>query len=165
MTKTNTTQPGTLALSATQLLEHWLGHRGLTRKTIEAFPEEQFFGFSLAGMRTPAQLIGELIGLGAPGVRQVVLGTQEELNDTPDYQNSKARALKLWDESTEEIVRLWDVISEEQLNAQILLFGRFPNSGINSILYFIDNEIHHRAQIFVYLRAVGVQPPFFWDRG
>ena len=31
-------------------------------------------------------------------------------------------------------------------------------------IYFIDNEIHHRAQGFVYLRALGIEPPFFWDR-
>ena len=30
--------------------------------------------------------------------------------------------------------------------------------------YFVDNEIHHRGQGYVYLRALGIEPPAFWDR-
>ncbi|MGB4400232.1 MAG: DinB family protein [Daejeonella sp.] len=26
-----------------------------------------------------------------------------------------------------------------------------------------DNETHHRAQAYVYLRALGIEPPAFWD--
>lgn len=33
------------------------------------------------------------------------------------------------------------------------------------ILYIIENETHHRGQAYVYLRALGIQPPFFWKRG
>ncbi len=33
------------------------------------------------------------------------------------------------------------------------------------LLYWIDNEIHHRGQGYVYLRALGIEPPPFWDRG
>ena len=32
------------------------------------------------------------------------------------------------------------------------------------IQYAIDNEIHHRGQGFVYLRALGIEPPHFWER-
>jgi uncharacterized damage-inducible protein DinB len=28
----------------------------------------------------------------------------------------------------------------------------------------IDNEVHHRAQGYVYLRALGLEPPHFWER-
>ena len=33
------------------------------------------------------------------------------------------------------------------------------------LLYWIDNEIHHRGQGYVYLRALGIEPPAFWERG
>jgi uncharacterized damage-inducible protein DinB len=29
---------------------------------------------------------------------------------------------------------------------------------------FIDNEVHHRGQGYVYLRALGVEPSPFWER-
>ena len=28
----------------------------------------------------------------------------------------------------------------------------------------VDNEIHHRGQGYVYLRALGIAPPAFYDR-
>jgi uncharacterized damage-inducible protein DinB len=31
-------------------------------------------------------------------------------------------------------------------------------------MYAIDNEIHHRGQGYVYLRALGIVPPPFWER-
>ncbi|MEJ7681733.1 MAG: DinB family protein [Segetibacter sp.] len=34
----------------------------------------------------------------------------------------------------------------------------------SSIFYFIDNEIHHRAQGYVFLRSLGIEPPHFWER-
>jgi len=64
----------TLVIPAPALLEHWQGHRRLTRRVIEAFPEDQLFSFS------------------------------------------------------------------------------------------IDNEIHHRGQAYVYLRALGIEPPPFYER-
>ncbi len=38
--------------TADQVLHHWQGHRELTRRTIEAFPEDKLFTFSVGGMRT-----------------------------------------------------------------------------------------------------------------
>ncbi len=35
---------------------------------------------------------------------------------------------------------------------------------MDTVLYFIDNEIHHHGQGTVYLRALGIGPPAFWDR-
>ena len=32
------------------------------------------------------------------------------------------------------------------------------------LLYWIDNEVHHRGQAYVYLRALGIEPPPFYDR-
>jgi uncharacterized damage-inducible protein DinB len=32
------------------------------------------------------------------------------------------------------------------------------------LLYVIDNEVHHRGQGYVYLRALGITPPPFYER-
>ena len=32
------------------------------------------------------------------------------------------------------------------------------------VSHWIDNEIHHRGQAYVYLRALGIEPPHFWER-
>jgi uncharacterized damage-inducible protein DinB len=42
-------------------------------------------------------------------------------------------------------------------------FGQYPGR-VDLLLYAIDNEIHHRGQGYVYLRANGVEPPPFYER-
>ena len=32
------------------------------------------------------------------------------------------------------------------------------------LLYWIDNEIHHRGQGYAYLRSLEIDPPLFYDR-
>ncbi len=151
-------------ITSANLLEHWQGHRGLTRRTIEAFPEKEFFEYSVGGMRPFASMVQELLAIAAPGLRQIVGGDTEELNEHLNHQNSKAQLLALWDQSTEEINRLWAQIPEEKFQETILAFGQYEGTVWSTILYFIDNEIHHRAQAFVYLRSLAIEPPYFWQR-
>jgi uncharacterized damage-inducible protein DinB len=72
--------------------------------------------------------------------------------------------LQLWDAATEEINALYLLIPAERFHERINLFGQYENTVWASIFYFIDNEIHHRAQGYVYLRSLGIEPPPFWDR-
>ena len=37
-------------------------------------------------------------------------------------------------------------------------------TGWAATIYTIDNEIHHRGQGYVYLRALGLEPPAFYER-
>ncbi|MET0636718.1 MAG: DinB family protein [Chitinophagaceae bacterium] len=162
---TTTARPATAnSVTSDQVLEHWQGHRRLTRRVIEAFPEKELFTLSVGNMRTPAQLIQELLAIGAPGLRQIVHGTTDKLNEKEDPKNSKENLLRLWDESTEEINNLWVSLPDGAFDKEILAFGQYPGTGWSSISYFIDNEIHHRGQMYVYLRTLGIEPPFFWER-
>ena len=42
--------------TANDLLKNWQGHRRLTRRVIEAFPEDKLFEFSIGGMRPFSEL-------------------------------------------------------------------------------------------------------------
>ena len=48
-------------ISAEALLAHWQGHRRLTRRVIEAFPEDKLFDFSLGGMRPFSEMAMEFV--------------------------------------------------------------------------------------------------------
>jgi uncharacterized damage-inducible protein DinB len=164
-----TTNTDVAVITANELLKHWQGHRKLSRKVLDAFPENDLFGFSIGGMRTYAGLAKEMIGLASGGINGVVTGdwsTKPELdyfNPTADIK-SKAELLAAWDEVTEQLDTLWSQIAEDHFTDTVKAFGQFENTVIGTILYFIDNEIHHRAQGTVYLRALGIEPPAFWDR-
>ena len=151
-------------ITSAELLKHWQGHRSLTRRVIEAFPEKEFFDYSLGGMRPFAGMVQELLAIAVPGIRQIASGGGEELNEHLSGATSKAKILALWDEATTEINRYWAQIPEEKFHDHILTFGQYEGTVWSSIFYFIDNEIHHRAQAYVYLRVLGIEPPYFWTR-
>lgn len=153
-----------LNLTSEALLNHWQGHRRLTRKVIEAFPEEALFTFSVGGMRTFAVLVQELIDIATPGMRGILTGDWGKLPGDHAVQASKAELLKVWDNLTEQINEGWAQIPSQRLHVNESAFGLYEAPIWSTLFYFIDNEIHHRAQGYVYLRALGVEPPAFWDR-
>jgi uncharacterized damage-inducible protein DinB len=144
------------------LLAHWQGHRRLTRRVIDAFPEDKLFTFSIGGMRTFGQLAMEILTMGVPMVRGAVSGdwsTSSSRDPRP-----KQEVLRLWDESTEQLESLWKQIPPERFQETLTAFGQYTDVLHNLILYVIDNEIHHRGQGYVYLRALGIAPPPFYER-
>ena len=80
------------------LLEHWQGHRRLTRRVIDAFPDDQLFTFTLGGMRSFGALTQEILGMGAPMVAGVATDKWEwSMGQEPE---PKAALLDQWDDST-----------------------------------------------------------------
>lgn len=63
-----------LVIPSEGLLKHWQGHRRLTRRVIEAFPDDRLFSFSVGSMRPFGELVLEMITMAAPMVRGVVTG-------------------------------------------------------------------------------------------
>ena len=150
-------------LSPDQMLAHWLGHRRLTRRTIEAFPtDEDFATFSVGGMRPFAALTAECLGIAVPTLRGIVTGQWPWEPVAPP--TARAEALEAWDAATPEIERLWAQILPERFQETETAFGQWTMPVWALIFYAIDNEIHHRGQGFVYLRALGTEPPPFPDR-
>lgn len=150
-------------ISKDELLKHWLGHRTLTRRVIEKFPEKELFEFTIGGMRTFADLVKELLSIAAPGLESMI--TKEiKPYDHALPLTTKAQLLEQWDADTPRIIEYYGQLTEEQFAENFNLFGEYEFPIIHNILYFIDNEVHHRGQGFVYLRALGIEPPFFWER-
>lgn len=151
-------------ISSEQLLEHWQGHRNLTRRVIEMFPEKELFEFSIGGMRPFAKLTVELISIGGPALKGIVNKHEEAFNEEAFNPKTKEEILKKWDEETQVINQYFNEISEERFQETFNLFGQYEFPVYQNILYFVDNEVHHRGQGYTYLRALGIEPPFFWER-
>ncbi|WP_420388284.1 DinB family protein [Roseivirga sp.] len=165
--ETPTTTQQELFISTEAMLEHWQGHRNLTRRVIEAFPEDKLFNHSIGGMRPFAHMAMELIDIALPGVKSLVSGQWEnvsEFDHTKDMPSTKADLLKLWDKTTEVINEYGPQITSERYQRVEVAFGQYENHNYSTLLYFVDNEIHHRGQAYVYLRSLDIQPPFFWER-
>ncbi|HET7459918.1 MAG TPA: DinB family protein [Longimicrobium sp.] len=158
----STSAPAAAFITPEAMLQHWQGHRRLTRKVIEAFPEDQLFTFSIGGMRPFGELALELVSMAEPMARGVATG---DWNTSFDRETApKDEILRRWDASTEQINQLWAQIPPEKFHEQMTAFGQYPGVAHDLVLYVIDNEIHHRGQGYVYLRALGIEPPPFWER-
>ena len=158
-----------IVITPKALLEHWQGHRNLTRKLIEAFPEKELFTYSVAGMRPFAGLVTEMLDMAVPGLLGVVTGKWQKVEEMTHVnglltRSTKEELLAEWDLTTEKMNELWTMIPPSRFGENDLAFGQYEGTICSFILYFIDNEIHHRGQGYVYLRSLGIEPPAFWDR-
>ncbi len=162
--ETTTAEKTHEVITSSELLNHFQGHRGLTRRIIEAFPEDAFFNHRIGGMRPFAEMVMELLGIAAPGIKEIATGKTAPLNEHFEHGNKKAELLELWDKATEEINTYWAQIKPEDFQKSIKIFGQYEGTVWSSIFYFIDNEIHHRGQGYVYLRSLGIEPPAFYER-
>jgi len=143
------------------LLAHWQGHRRLTRRVIDAFPDDQLNTFAIGGMRPFGALTLEMLSMAVPMVRGAVSGDWA----MPDRQpQPKQELLTLWDESTKQLNALWPQIPASRFFETLTAFGQYTGVLHDMLLYIVDNEIHHRGQGYVYLRALGIEPPPFYVR-
>lgn len=147
---------------ASDVLKNWQGHRALTRRVIDAFPEDKLFGFSIGGMRPFSEMAWEFIRMAVPIAEGVATGSWAEFKGTKPTR--KSDLLKLWDAQTSELNEKFNEIPPHRFSEVDKAFGQWEGPGMGTIQYAIDNEIHHRGQGYVYLRALGIEPPPFWER-
>jgi len=148
-------------LTPEALLTNLKDVRALTRNVIEAFPEKELFEFSVANLRPFSQMVEEFLMI----TNYIFTETLHEKH-TPFYTEgqfptTKAEVLALWDRATEILNREWKEVGDY---TQSLTIYQMTFSFSQWILYAIENESHHRGQGYTYLRALGIEPPFFWAR-
>jgi uncharacterized damage-inducible protein DinB len=150
-------------IKSEQLLKHWQGHRALTRRVIDAFPEKDLFNFSIGGMRTMSGYSLECLGMAVPTLQGITTGVWPT-DDKSEKPSTKAALLKAWDEATDAINKLWADIKPERWQEVDKAFGQWEMPVYALVYYIIDNEVHHRGQGYVYLRSLGIEPPPFYER-
>lgn len=162
------TQQATV-ITPDQLLDHWQGHRRLTRRMIEAFPEDKLFSYSIGDMRPFSELVLEFLGMTIPGMKGIVTGKWNRPEELTHHlrtakPTTKKELLQRWDEATDELNELWAEVTPQRFAEIDKAFDRWEGPVYFFIFYWIDNEIHHRGQAYVYLRSLGIEPPHFWER-
>ena len=135
--QTKETMATSTFITSEALLEQWQGHRRVTRRVIEAFPEDKLFDYSIGGMRTFAALAMEMIHMGAPGIRGVVTHKWQTFDEAAaDYPTPKTKSelLHLWDESTDQINNLWPQIPPGRFQEMETFFGQYEGRVYWNIL-------------------------------
>jgi uncharacterized damage-inducible protein DinB len=107
-------------------------------------------------------MCSELIGIAVPSLTSITTNKPIKLDEKSKF-TTKEELLMQWDNDTANINALFPKISDAQFQQRFVLFGEYDFKIQQHLFYFIDNEIHHRGQAYVYLRALGIEPPFFWE--
>ena len=111
----------------------------------DAFPEKELFTHRIGGMRSFADMLMELLGIAGPGIMEIVNGVPTQLNEHFEHGNQKSAILAKWDETTEVLDAYMPQIGRDRYHDKIKAFGQYEGTVLSTILYYIDNEIHHRA--------------------
>ncbi|PTA68766.1 DinB family protein [Deinococcus arcticus] len=146
------------------LAAHWLGHHHLTARTLALYPDEALLTFSPAPpLRSFGAMLWEVHGQTGYVLQGLRSGIWGEPRWSAPTGRDPAALRAAWAAQTAQLAReLPGVPDAAYLGAHRTGWGEL--SGLDAALGAVDNQVHHRAQGYVYLRALGLEPPEFWDR-
>jgi uncharacterized damage-inducible protein DinB len=152
-------------LNPTQLHEMLEGNRRLTVRVLWAFPEQDLFTHAAPGMRPAAELFKEIMEVERALVRGTATGEWVYASATKDV-TTKHGLVEAFAALRSQTLEWWEKITEDRLAAvEDDGFGWLPvRPNLTRVIYSLENEIHHRGQVYVYLRQLGVEPPAFYER-
>lgn len=154
-------------LTPPRLLESLEGNRRLTLRTIESFPAEALFAYTpTEPLRPFAEMVKEILGLETALVRGVATAQWVFEPEAFTAVKSKQELLVACEAVRRQTLGYWPQVTAERLAAvePDPFFGGGEQRLFDRLFYALENEIHHRAQGYTYLRLLGIEPPPFWER-
>lgn len=148
--------------------DHFRTVNGITVRCVEAIPKDKLDTRPCKDMRTVKELVTHMyaqlrdVAQGIPKGHIAYNGTQDA-TDMPKLKTHDD-LVRYAKESWESADRAVKSLTDAQLQATVTTeWGgmSFPGWVCVSIMY--DEHLHHRGQLYSYLRQLGVEPPFMWD--
>jgi uncharacterized damage-inducible protein DinB len=141
-----------------EILKYWENVRELTLKVLDRFPEHQSGYRPADGVRSVAKLFDHILAVelyARKGIIDNIWGPVP----TPALGNSSLAALRvaLVGEHSTTIAKLRLLPETRFTQFYDTPFGKITGEGM--IYLAIDEEIHHRGNLYAYLRMLGVEPP------
>ena len=147
--------------------DHFRTINGITMRAIEAIPEDKVDFRPVKDMRTPKELVAHIYS----AMRCISDGTAKgEIKWSEEADKTEAAKLKTKDDLVRYASDAWKAadksvrsLSDAQIAAMVKTpWGQsFPGFVCVTIMY--DEHLHHRGQLYAYLRQMGIEPPFMWD--
>lgn len=143
--------------------EHLERFREVTLQTLEWVPEEKLHFSPQEGLRPFDEHFLHIARTEEYHVRGLLLGdwSRERYFSRPDPLTRDALR-RVLDETRAVTLDALDRLDPARLDEQV----QVPDVPVDWTLrgwlwYLVEHEVHHKAQLALYLRLVGVVPPFF----
>ncbi len=136
---------------------------GIGLRCVQALPADQFDSHPIRDMRTPKELVVHMYAFIRAAAESVAAGTismdeQAELAKIKTKDELVAYARECWRAADAAFAKLTDA----QLAAVVKApWGDMP--GFMMINTIPDEYLHHRGQLYAFVRQLGVTPPTNWD--
>ncbi len=136
---------------------------GIGLRCVQALPADQIDSHPIRDMRTPRELVLHMYGFLRSATESVVAGTltmdaKSDLEQVKTKDDLVAYAQACWKAADAAFA----AITDEQLAATVKApWGDRPGARMISVLP--DEYLHHRGQLYAFLRQLGVEPPMNWD--
>jgi len=154
--------------AALQMWDLLRQRHGIAMRAIAALPADKLDSRPIPNMRSPKELVVHMYDL---VIRAIVEGVERgEIFDTEADEQEIASGIRSRDELLQYARRSWDA-ANKAMNAMTdthlanevkTSWGRnFPGWMALGITH--DEFLHHRGQLYAYVRALGAEPPNVWD--
>jgi uncharacterized damage-inducible protein DinB len=140
-----------------RLVRDWNRIHKQTARALEAAPDDRLDWKPGEGMFTLRQLVTHIPEAEAAIARSALAGSMQKVKLGLE-QASVAEIVALFDAQHDRLAEEVSKLTLEQLKEKIEAFGR-QMSRLALLRGLIEHEIHHRGQLFTYLRLAGVEPP------
>ena len=138
---------------------------GITLRVIDQIPADKIHSHPIAGMRTPVELLVHVYmgvsGL-ADGVVKGTLSSPDEKAAAAAIQTKEqlvAFVQKHWTEGNRTALSLTDA----QLAGMVSAPWGESYPGFAMMGFIHDEYLHHRGQLYAYVRTFGIEPVMVWD--
>jgi len=145
--------------------DHLRQLNGITMRCVEALPEDRLESHPIPNMRTPRELVTHMYRVLKTSAEGVVSGAMANPEDPAGEPRIGSKqdlidfCLKCWNEADHAVRSTTDA----QLAATVGTPWNksFPGHVCYSLIR--DEMLHHRGQLYAYLRAMGLGVPSMWD--
>ncbi len=151
-----------------QMFNHLLQVHGVGMRIIDLIPPDKIDAHPIPGMRTPKELVVHMYAMVVREMAEGVLrGNITELDEKAICERIKTHAdlVRFAKESWSAGEAARAKITDQHLSAIVQTPWDFKAPGYIMFGITHDEYLHHRGQLYAFLRVFGIEPIMMWDFG
>lgn len=138
---------------------------GLAIRAIEAIPADKINATLVPGMRTPLELTAHMMIVNTGCAESLLSGefVSESHADVVKRVTTRDQLVAYMKESWAAAQKAVDACTDAQLLAMVKTPWGSDFPGFVMLGIAADELLHHRGQLYTYVRLCGIEPPMIWD--
>lgn len=138
---------------------------GITLRVLDQLPADKLTTHPIKGMRTPVELVVHMY----TGVEQyatsVVTGTLGKFDEKTAVAGikTKEQLLKFVNNAWLAADKKAQSVTDTLLGAKVRTSWGEPLQGSTMLGILYDEYLHHRGQLYAFVRMFGIEPVMVWD--